>query len=198
MHKLLPSFGILIFIALYFYTASIYPGGSPNNPNSLGYDWLNNLWCHLMNPQAINGMDNPASPIAIFAMILLGISMIVFFLQFARVFAKSNFEKNLIRITGVVAMVSAGFIFTSYHDVMTTILSICGVVGITSIIRALYMNKLPFLGTVGIICMIVIGLNNYFYYNEAFHEYLPVVQLLDFVLVLGWTVGINLRMKIAA
>lgn len=194
MQRLLPSFGILIFIALYIYSANIYPGGSPTDPNSVGYDWLNNLWCNLMEKNAINGNTNPARSISIFAVIILGCSMIIFFFQFAKFFVKSSVWKNIIKTTGVLAMISAAFIFTKYHDIMTTVLSICGLLGILSIIRTLHINKMTFFKIWGIVCLVVISLNNLFYYNEKFIEYLPIIQLMDFFLVLSWTINLNLKM----
>ena len=195
MLKLIPTNGILIFIGLYIYAASIYPGGSPVDPNSIGFDWFNNLWCNLMSEKTINGLDNPASPISIFAAVVLCVSMIIFFFLFVKYFVKSILWKILIKSTGVLAMVSAAFIFTTYHDIMTTILSICGLVGISGILRALHLNKMHFLKGYGFICFLFIGLNNWFYYKEAFHAYLPVVQQMDIFLVLSWTVMINLKMR---
>ena len=194
MKRLLPTLGIFIFIVLYIFSASIYPGGSPTNPDSVGYNWFNNLWCNLMSENAINGDKNPARPISIFAIVVLGCSMILFFFLFSKYFVKSPRWKKFIKTTGVLAMVSAAFIFTKYHDIMTTILSVCGLLGILSIIRTLYLNKMRFFMLYGIICLIVIGLNNLFYYNERFTNFLPLTQLVDFVLVLSWTIGLNLKM----
>lgn len=194
MRRLLPTFGILIFIALYIYSASIYPGGSPTDPNSVGYDWFNNLWCNLMSENAINGNKNPARPISIFAVVVLGFSVIIFFFQFAKFFVNNRTLRIVIQTTGVLAMLSAALIFTKYHDIMTTVLSVCGLFGILSIIRTLHLNRMTFFAIIGIVCLIVIGLNNFFYYKEKLNEYLPIVQLIDFILVLGWTIGLNLKM----
>lgn len=196
MRRLIPTFGILIFIILHVYAANIYPGGSPKDPNSLGYDWFNNLWCNLMSENALNGHKNPARPVSIFAVIVLGSSMIIFFFQFAKFFVKDKIVKNIIKTTGILAMVSAAFIFTKYHDFMTTILSISGLLGIISIIRTLHINKMFLFKIFGIICLIIIGLNNLFYYNEKFIDYLPLVQLIDFICILTWTIGLNLKMII--
>ena len=195
MPRLLPTYGILIFVGLYIYSASLYPGGSPADPNSIGFDWSNNLWCNLMSEQAINGLDNPARPVSIFAVVLLCSSMTIFFFQFAKYFEPNNTWKLIIKVTGVLAMISAVFIFTAYHDVMTTILSVCGLFGIIAIIRALHINKLTFFKVSGVLCLILIGLNNLFYYNQQFTDYLAIVQQLNFVLVLTWTIGLNLKMK---
>ena len=194
MLKLLPTIGILMFIGLYVYAAQLYPGGSQADPNSVGFDWFQNLWCNLMSETAINGEQNPARSISLFAVVVVCSSLILFFFQFTRFFVKSRNWKLTIKITGVVAMLSALFIFTKYHDLMTTILSLCGLVGITAMIRALHINKMTFLKITGIICLIFIGLNNLCYYNERFSDYLPIVQQIDIFLVLAWTVGINLQM----
>ena len=100
-----------------------------------------------------------------------------------------------VKIAGTLAMVSAVFIFTAYHDIMTTILSVSGVVGIIGIIRALHKNKLTFFKISGVICMALVGVNNLFYYNENLITYLPVIQHVAFILILAWTVGLNLIMK---
>ena len=78
---------------------------------------------------------------------------------------------------------------------MTTILSICGVLGIIGIIRALHKNNLTFFKVSGIICMALVGINNLFYYNENLIKYLPIVQKIGFILILAWTIGLNLKMK---
>ncbi len=192
---LLPSLGILIFIGLFFYSASLYPGGSQADINSLGFDWSNNYWCNLMSEKSLNGLENTARPAAMIAMVILCSSMTLFFFQFANYFEKNRYWKMIIKIAGTLAMLSAIFIFTKYHDVMTTILSICGVVGIIGILRALHKNKMIFFKISGIICMILIGINNLFYYNENLIKYLPIVQKIAFILILSWTIGLNFKMK---
>ena len=191
----LPTFGILIFIGLFVYSASLYPGGSQADINSVGFDWFNNFWCNLMLENGLNGQENPARSIAILSMIVLSSSMTLFFFQFAMHFVRNRVWKMIIKITGALAMLSAAFIFTRYHDIMTTILSVCGVLGIFGIIRALHKNNLTFFKISGIVCMILVGINNLFYYSENLIEYLPVTQKITFILMLAWTVGLNLKMK---
>ncbi len=193
--RLLPTLGILIFIGLYVYATTLYPGGSQADINSVGFDWRNNFWCNLMSEDAMNGRENPASPVALIGMVILCSSMTLFFFQFANYFVKNSIWKMTIKIAGAIAMLSAVFIFTKYHDIMTSILSICGVVGIIGIIRALHKNNLTFFKVSGIICMALVGANNLFYYTENLIQYLPIVQKVGFILILAWTVGLNLKMK---
>lgn len=193
--KFLPTIGILVFIGIYIYASKLYPGGSLADVNSIGFDWRNNHWCNLMRESGLNGIQNQARPVAIAGISILCSSMIIFFIQFANHFEKSRNWKIAIIISGGLAMLSATFIFTKYHDVMTTILSICGTVVIIGMIRALHNNRLTFYKIMGIFCMLIIGLNNFFYYNEDLIQYSPLVQKGAFILILSWTVSLNLKMK---
>ncbi len=187
----LPTIGIIVFIGIYIYASQLYPGGSIADINSNGFDWRNNHWCNLMHDSGLNGIQNRARPIAIAGITILCISMIVFFFQFADYFEKSTTWNIVIKISGGLGMLSATFIFTKYHDVMTTILSICGTIVIIGMIRALHNNQFSFLKVMGVFCMLIIGLNNFFYYNEDLIQYSPLVQKVAFLLILSWTIGLN-------
>lgn len=192
---LLPTFGILIFFGLFVYSASLYPGGSQADANSVGFDWANNFWCNLMLENGMNGQENPARPFAILAMIVLSSSMILFFFQFAEYFEKDKIWKLIIKISGALGMLGADFMFTRYHDIMTTILSVFGSLVLIGMIRALHKRNLTFYKISGIVMILLIALNNMMYYNEDLIRYLPVVQKMNFVLVLAWTIGLNFKMK---
>lgn len=192
---LLPTIGILIFVGLYFYAANLYPGGSQADANSVGFGFTKNLWCNLLGETALNGQPNQARATALSGMVVLCTSMIVFFFLFAKYFVINRIWKLIIKISGALAMISAVFVFTGYHDVMTTILSVGGVLVLIGIIRTLQKEKMTFFMLSGIACMIVVGVNNWFYYDQRFIDYLPVVQKVTFILILSWTVGLNLKMR---
>lgn len=190
--RYLPTIGILLFIGIYIYATKLYPGGSMADINSIGFEWSNNHWCNLMGESGLNGIHNQARPVAISGITMLCICMIVFFFQFANHFEKNIIWKIIIKISGALAMLSATFIFTKYHDVMTTILSICGTIVIIAMIRSLHKNQLTLFKVIGVLCMFIIGMNNFFYYNEDLILYSPLVQKGTFVLILSWTIGLNL------
>jgi hypothetical protein len=189
--KFLPTIGILLFIGIYIYASKLYPGGSQADLNSVGFDWSNNYWCNLMLENGLNGIKNKARPVAITGIIILCISMIIFFFQFANHFEKHRIWKMTIKISGALAILSAPFIFSEYHDIMTTVLSISGTVVIIGMIRALHNNQLTFLKVMGIFCILIIVLNNFFYYNEDLIQYGPLIQKGAFFLILSWTIGLN-------
>ncbi len=92
-------------------------------------------------------------------------------------------------------MISAILIFTEFHDLMTTISSIFGVFVVIGIIRTIYNSELKTFKVSGIICIILLGINNLIYYSGNYIEYLPFIQKITFVLVLTWIIGLNLKMK---
>lgn len=189
--KFLPTIGILLFICIYIYASKLYPGGSQVDINSMGFEWRNNHWCNLMREYGLNGIQNQARPVAIAGITILCSSMIIFFFQFANYFEKNRIWKLTIKISGALAMLSATSIFTQFHDIMTSILSICGTVVIIGMIRALHKKQLTFFKVMGIFCMVIIGLNNLFYYNQDLIQYSPLVQKVAFIMILSWTVGLN-------
>ena len=92
-------------------------------------------------------------------------------------------------------MSSAIFIFTTLHDLMTTVLSLSGIVVIIGMIRALHRNKLTAYAIIGALSIAIIALNNLFYFNEYLTEYSPLIQKAGFILILSWTIALNVRMS---
>jgi hypothetical protein len=120
----------------------LYPGGSQVNLNSESFDWANNYWCNLMNEKGINGQANPAMPFSILAMIILCLTFMFFFIQFAQIYDKNKIWKWIISTSGIISMSFASLIFTQYHDLMTTLSSIFALFVIIGIIKAIYKSEL--------------------------------------------------------
>lgn len=192
--RILPTIGILIFVGLYIYSSLLYPGGSQADLNTIGFDWINNYWCNLLNEKAMNGQINPSRPFAISAMIILCLSLMLFFIQFSRKLVTNRFWKITIQISGVMSMLFAILIFTEYHDLMTTLSSIFGVFVVIGIIWEVYKSKMYVFKWSGILCIVLLTANNYIYYSEQRIEYLPLIQKITFVVVLIWIVGLNFKL----
>ena len=144
-----------------------------------------------MNEKATNGALNPARPIAIFAQVLLCLSLMIFFIQFGEVYEENKWWERGIKIGGILSMFFAILIFTPYHDLMTLISSFFGVFVVIGIIRAIYKSDLRGYKITGIGCILLLGLNNYIYYTTHFLEWLPLIQKITFFLVLIWILGLN-------
>lgn len=191
---LLPVLGIFIFFTLYFYSSTLYPGGSQANVDSVGFDWVHNYWCDLMNEDGMNKIPNPASPFAISAMVILCLSLMVFFIRFANKFVTEKVWKNIIRICGTLSMILAILTFTRFHGIMIALSSLFGLFALIGIIKEVYTSDYLYLKLGGLLCIILLVLNNYIYYSRNWVEALPLLQKITFAIVLLWIMSLNFKM----
>ncbi|MFT4601579.1 MAG: hypothetical protein ACI857_001762 [Arenicella sp.] len=190
----LPFYGILIFIGLYAYSSGMYPGGSQADAKSVGFDWINNYWCNLTSDLAMNGESNPARPYAISALIILCCSFWFFFWRFAQAYLENVFLEKMMKACSVISMLSAILIFTSFHDSMTIVSSAFGLPVLIALAIGVYKKHKPFFKWMAIICIVILGVNNYIYYSKTGIEYLPLLQKVSFFLVLQFIIGLNYEM----
>ena len=191
---LLPIVGIVLFVVLYVFSSLLYPGGSQADLSSIGFDWVNNYWCNLMNEKGMNGQLNPARPYAITAMIILCSGLMVFFIQFANAYCKNIKWKTLVITSGIISMSLAMLVFTEYHDLMTMISSFFGLFTVIGIIREVYFSSMVIYKYSGVLCLLLLGINNYLYYSKDLIEVLPMLQKITFGVVLLWIAGLNIKM----
>jgi len=140
---------------------------------------------------AINGVINPARPFAIASMIMLCVSIAVFSYQFAEFSNQNERWKTIIKWSGILSMLSATLLPTEYHDSIIIITSLFGLPLVIEIIKEIYESNLSIYKASGIICLLLIGLNNAIYYTSQFIEWLPLIQKITFMLVLIWVLGLN-------
>ena len=192
---LLPIFGTLIFFLLYIISTLLYPGGSQVDTNSIGFSWTNNYWCNLLNENAINGQHNSAKPVALAGMLVLCLTLSFFWFIFPRQLNVSKYLKFTIQISGALAMTVAFFLFTDLnHDFITNLASSFGAIATLGTLIGLYKNNWHILFLLGLFNILLVGLNNYVYYNKDLLIYLPVVQKITFASFLLWICCIDINL----
>jgi len=189
---LLPSMGIGLFVLVYVYASGLYPGGSPINPNSAGFDWVNNYWCNLVNARAINGLPNPARPFALGATAILCASLGVFFWQFAELMMPEGYWKGIVKYCGVLTMVLAMCIFTPLHDSMIAVASLAALLLLLGIAQSIHASDLLMYKLLGLLVGFLLILCNVLYYTEIGINWLPLLQKLTCIVVLIWVMGLNI------
>jgi hypothetical protein len=189
---LTPMIGILVFALLYIIATTLYPGGNQANANAIGFSWLHNYWCNLLNEKAINGAVNTARPVALIAMMALCIALASFWYLLATALPFSPLQKKLLLGSGISSAIAGIFIFTPWHDAFINISGIMAIVAFVLLMLALYKNKWRGLFYTGIFSLVLILLNNYIYYTKNGLMYLPVVQKITFLIFLGWLCSITL------
>lgn len=141
-----------------------------------------------MGEKAVNGADNPARVIAVCAMVILAMSLAVFFYTFSTLFEENRIWKNSTRIGGIVAMSATALLFTPWHDTLTTIGSLFGLVALIGLIRILVKTNWTILKATGILCILLLIINNVIYYSHWNLVYLPLLQKITFLTVLIWMI----------
>jgi hypothetical protein len=193
---LLPISGTLIFVLLYFFAAFFYPGGSQVDRNSIGFSWINNYWCNLLNETAINGQPNTAKPIALTGMFILCFTLSFFWFIFPTQIKISKTLKLTIQVSGILAMTVAFFLFTHLnHNLITNLASSLGALATIGTLIGLYKNKLFGLFAFGLFNVLLVALNNLCYYNKELIVYLPLIQKISFVTFLIWICSINIKLS---
>lgn len=191
---LTPLAGTLLFVILYVVATLLYPGGSQADKTAKGFSWVNNYWCNLLNEHAINGEINPARPIALASMITLCLTLSFFWFHFPRHINFSKASRLRIQICGIAAMFTALFIFTGSHDIVIDISGVLGLVALIGTFTGLYKNKWYALFWFGIFNLILMLVNNFFYYKTGLLIYLPVIQKITFASYLLWFCMIDIRL----
>jgi len=174
-------------VVLYIIATKYYPGGSQADKNSIGYSWVNNYWCNLLNANGINGKPNPAQPIALTAMVILCISLSLFWIQFPKFTPLNKPAKLTIQTSGTMAMITGSLLFTHFnHDLIINTASFLGLIAMAGTFVGLYQNGWKSLIGFGLVNIVMIILNNVFYHTEGLIFYLPVIQKITFLVFLTW------------
>jgi hypothetical protein len=192
---LTPIFGTILFVVFYFVATLLYPGGSQVDRNAVGFSWVNNYWCNLLNKNAIDGQLNPAKPVAMTGMFILCLTLSFFWLLFPRHINIGKFAKLTVQISGTLSMIIAFFLFTDInHDLVTNLASFFGFIATVGTFIGLYKNKWYGLFFFGLLNILLVGLNNYVYYTKGLIIYLPVIQKISFATFLIWVCCIDINL----
>lgn len=179
--------GILLFMLIYAVAATLYPGGNSFNTSAPGFSWRYNYWCNLLNETALNGQPNPGAKIAFTGMVVLSISLSLFFWTAPARLVLSHPLKGLIRTTGIAAMSVSLLLGSSLnHDLITNLASGLGLIAIGGLILALYKEKRWGFFSWAMANLLLGILNNILYRDPGLIIHLPLVQKISFGSFLLW------------
>jgi hypothetical protein len=185
--------GIILFIIFYFIAALHYPGGSNFDQHQAGFKWSTNYWCELLGYNAKNGQHNTARPFGLSGMFILSLSISFFWINLPQMIPMKNWMNGALQFSGTLSMVFALFIFTHYHDFFIFMAVLSGSTAFSLTILGLYENHFKGFLYLGIICLILILVNNLIYLSGFYIEDLPIIQKFTFLIVLLWISLICLR-----
>ncbi|HVG15101.1 MAG TPA: hypothetical protein VM935_09075, partial [Chitinophagaceae bacterium] len=94
---------------------------------------------------------------------------------------------------GFLSMVISAFIFTHHHDTVINVAGMFGLIALTGTLIGLRKLGWTTFLYLGVFIVLLVGLNNLFYYQKSLMFYLPVVQKITFLFFLLWICLINMR-----
>ncbi|MEQ1746111.1 MAG: hypothetical protein ABMA02_11835 [Saprospiraceae bacterium] len=191
----IPLLGVAVFVVLFGCAASLYPGGNQTNPHAPGFDWLHNYWCDLLGPVADNGQLNPARPVAMLAMIVLGVALAFFWYRLAGFLAGSRSRRVAVRVSGIVSMTTACLLFTPWHDIALVVSGSAVLVALAATLIFLRQNHQKQLLRLGLACMLFFVANNAIYWTKTGLAWLPILQKVTICVFLYWIARISLLLK---
>lgn len=190
LQKHLILFGMILSLALLIISTFFYPGGSQSDPNSIGYDWLQNYLSNLFSPQAVNGLENGARPWAVAGMLVLSISFALFFVTFSKKIEHKG-AARIIQICGVSAMGFAFLTVTPLHDQMVRIASTLSLLALFYITVFVLKSKLLLFKILSIVILLLLYTSIYLYYSLTYLEFLPIMQKMAFGMTIAWALGLH-------
>lgn len=187
-----PIIGLVLYVVMFAYTTTLYPGGSVNHPNMLGHSFFHNFLCDMNGKIAINGMANPANAMSMLSHIVLSFTMITFFYALPEIFDRKNTNTQLVRWFGVLTMSVFILMFTTYHDLIVILTAILGTVAlIPFFIELLHYSNKP-LKLWAYLCYIMSVIVFIIFVTKFGFYYLPFLQKITFVIDAVWVVWVCL------
>ena len=185
MRNMLPIVGALASVALLALAAASYPGG---------YDWVDQSFSSLFQPEAANGTPNAARLLAAVAVAVFCLSVGIVFARIAK-HGPSKLHRDTIQIGGVGSMVYTALVVTPMHDLMVAMALLFFVAAMGAIFHWLFLERRFGRLLAGVACLSLTLSNAAMYYGDVLYGFLPIVQKVALVLWVAWLFGFHASLR---
>ncbi|RZK43089.1 MAG: hypothetical protein EOO90_05310 [Pedobacter sp.] len=152
MKKHLVLICMIVSLILIFIAASLYPGGSLLDKNSIGFGWSKNFVSNLFAAKALNGSENPGRVWAIVGMAFQSVGYGIFFVNISKKIPLKQWA-IVLKYIGFANILFIFLIATPLHD-LGTISIVLTLVGLFTITIFILKSKLHLLKFCCIICLL--------------------------------------------
>ena len=191
LNKNIVFIGIALSILCLIVASLYYPGGSPKDPNSIGFQWTENYISDLLDYTAVNGADNPARPFAVVGVLLMGLSTGFAFVRFAR---KLRLKKLSVVIQyGGLFMIFLCILgaFPSQHDLSVTLGIIINLLVSFYVMVTLLKSRLTVLKVLSVVFLASFYVASYMFGTKTGLEYMPLMQKITHLVQIVWILGLE-------
>ena len=181
--------GMLVSLVFFSIAIAIYPGGTYQDRNSVGFDWTKNYFSNLFEQRALNGIYNRSMIWAYIGMFVYAISCTLFFINMSKKIP-DNKAAIILKYTGILTMPFTFLIITPLHDLMLTISSVLFWTCMVLITVFVMKTRLHFFKCYCLLCLLI------FYYALYIHlssnwDVLPIVQKVNTITTIALILGLE-------
>jgi hypothetical protein len=181
------AFSILCLIMASLY----YPGGSPKDSHSVGFQWTENYISDMLEYKAVNGSDNTARPLAVAGVVLMGLCTGFAFVRFAR---KVGLKKYSFVIQyGGLLMILLTALGTAplLHDLSVTLSIFLNLLVFFYVMIVLLKSRLLVFKVLSVVFLASFYGASYMFGTKTGLEYMPLVQKITHVVQIIWILGLE-------
>ncbi|MBK8555462.1 MAG: hypothetical protein IPL65_06665 [Lewinellaceae bacterium] len=191
LNKHIVPIGLILSVLFLIIAGSMYPGGKPNDINSVGYSWSENYISHLLDYKAVNGTENKARPFGVASAVIMGITMGIAFFRFSKKVKIKQYNVVIKYLGLLLILLSALITIPSQHDLMVTISSISTLVMFFYITVLFVKSSHKVLKIFSVSSLIIFYGAAYMYFTRTGLDYLPIVQKGIHILQIIWILGLE-------
>lgn len=184
----------ILFLVFYLLAALNYPGGSYADSYQVGFSFFDNYLCDLLDNEAINGDLNTAKIYARIALGFLCLGILLFWFHIPELFNSKSINSQIMRISGMTAMLITAFLAAGNHDVITRLAGLFGGIAMILAFISLYKAGDKLFFYFGLICLLLIIFNYYSYETGYLRPYLAFIQKVTTVGGLFWFALLNFKL----
>jgi hypothetical protein len=184
---------VAAFVLLYTVAAWLFPGGTRAEPDRVGFSFLDNYWCDLLDEVTYGGRQNPARPVALVATIILSAGLATLWWSVPASCPDAPRRAALARVSGLGSAMVIPLIASSHHNVAIDVAGLLGAVAFVAAMSALGHRAGRMLRAVASLALALSVTNYVLWRTQIGLPMLPIVQKGAFMAFLGWIVALALR-----
>lgn len=191
LNKNIVLFGFTLSILCLIAASRNYPGGSPKDPDSIGFSWAENYISDMLEYKAVNGADNPARPLAVAGAVLMGLSTGLGFLRFSRKLALKKLSV-VIKYGGLLMACSAALVtIPVLHFPLVNVGIVVNLLVSFYITVTLFKSRLTALKVLSVLFLASFYGAAYMFSTRSGLEYMPLVQKITHLFQIVWVLGLE-------
>jgi len=188
-----PALSVAAFVLLYAVAACLYPGGTRADPGRVGFSFLDNYWCDLLDEVTYGGRQNPARSVALVATLILSAGLATLWWNVPASCPDAPRRAAVARFSGLGSAAVIPFIASPHHNAAIDVAGLLGAVAFVAAMSALGNRAGRMLRAAASLALALSVTNYVLWRTRVGLPMLPIVQKGAFMAFLGWIVVLALR-----